>query len=480
MKFSKHINGVSKQHAEISKKIWAGIFPEKPMIEIPIEHITNGVHTSWISPPFTDLFGRYLGPDYIHYSRNKNNIWERIYNIPDEQLWEEHRRNKKDMINFIRRQFAKQIIAGAYSRARMLNVKTLLNRDYLTIVFARRFAGYKRPTLILKDKQRLFKILTNPSKPVQIIFSGKAHPADEHSKQMIKEIIDFAAEYQVQGKVIFLENYDINIARHLYWGADVWLNTPAAKMEASGTSGMKATMNGVLHASTLEGWWCEGFDGTNGWAITAGREYENPELQESADANQLYNLLENEITELYYSRDDGDVPGVWVRMMKDSIYSVCQNFSINRVLSDYLRDVYMPAKKGLTEISRDNYKPLQQAVKEEKIVLKYWDSIKFVSFTTNIEKKERMMEGEQIEIECGVAFGQAQPELFSLELFYMSDSQKAFKIIAMKLADIRNDVVGYKHTLEIQGYGPQSFNVRIKPANLILQDIHPELVKWLE
>jgi len=478
MQFSRYVNGVSNQHAEMSRKMWAAVFPERPVAEIPIIPITNGVHTSWISQPFTDMFNRYLRPHYVHCGKGED-VWKNVYNIPDEELWEEHRRNKRDLINFIRRRFNQQSsLIGEYSHNKKPNVNLSLNTDFLTIVFARRFASYKRPTLILKDKERLGKILTNPAKPVQMIFAGKAHPADRQSKQMIKQIIDFAREYNVEDRVIFLENYDMNIARHLCWGADVWLNNPARDMEASGTSGMKAAMNGVLHLSTLEGWWLEGYNGRNGWAVTAGTRYNKPDLEETADANQLYDLLENEITELYYSRNDTDIPEAWVAMMKDSISSVCRDFNMNRMLCDYLEKSYIPAMKDSARISDDNYQLLKQAVRKEKELSKHWDKIKITSFSTNTEKEDCLTEGRNVEVECGVQFDEASPELFRVELFYMYDQDSAYKILPMELTHRRGDITYYKHSLEVEGYGSQSLNVRIKPENAIVQDIHPELIKW--
>jgi starch phosphorylase len=479
MRFSRYVNGVSNQHAEMSRKMWAGIFPERPIMEIPIRAVTNGAHMSWISQPFTDMFNRYLRPHHVHCGKRED-IWKNIHNIPNEELWEEHRRNKRDLINFIRRQFNQQSLNVEYAHGKKPNINLSLNTDYLTIVFARRFAAYKRPTLILKDKERFRKILTDPQKPVQMIFAGKAHPADQQSKEMIKEIIDFAREYGVEDRVIFLENYDMNIGRHLYWGADVWLNNPAQDMEASGTSGMKAAMNGVLHLSTLEGWWPEGYNGRNGWAVSAGRRYNRADLQEIADANQLYDLLENEITELYYNRNDTDIPEAWVAMMKESIISACQDFNMNRVLYDYLEQYYIPAIEDSARISDDDYKLLKQAAQKEKEALKHWDNIKIISFSTNIEKKDHLTEGENVEVECSVQFGEASPELFSVELFYMYDQDSAYRILPMELIQRRGDVTYYKRTLEIEKYGSQSLNVRIKPADMIVQDIHPELVKWGE
>ena len=479
MHFSRHINAVSKQHADVSRKMWSPLFPETPAIEIPIDHVTNGVHMSWISPPFTDLFNRYLGPEYIHCSKNKE-IWRNIYNIPDEELWEEHRRNKKDLINYMRRRFRGQAASMGHSQFKKSGTNLSLNTDYLTVVFARRFAAYKRPTLVLRDKERLKKILTDSNRPVRMIFSGKAHPADRQSKEMIREVLDFAKQYEVEDRVIFLENYDINTARHLCWGADVWLNTPSKNMEASGTSGMKAAMNGALHLSTLEGWWQEGYTGENGWAINAGSLYDRPDLQDIADAEQLYDLLEHEIAVLYYDRNETDIPETWVKMMKESLFSVCQNFNINRVLCDYLKKYYLPSMQTCDEISRDAYQILKTAAKEEKDVLKYWDNIKAISFLTDIEKKDRLTKGEIVSIQCTVQLGQAPTELFSAELFYMLDGNSRFKTIPMQLQYRENATSNYQCSFEIEGYGLQNINVRIKPANKIVQDLYPELVKWAE
>jgi len=477
IRFSRYVNGVSKQHAGMSRKMWAGIFPQYPGIEIPITYVTNAVHLSWVSPPFVELFERYLGLDYVHCGA-KEEVWKNIYNIPDIQLWEEHKRNKRDMINFVRRRFVEQMITRGFSISRFLKVGRSLNAEYLTVIFARRFAAYKRPTLILRDKGRLKAILTNSVKPVQLIFAGKAHPADEQSKQMIKEIIDFAKDYDVEDRVIFLENYDINIARHFYWGADAWLNCPAPDMEASGTSGIKAAMNGVLHLSTLEGWWAEGFNGRNGWAINAGRIYDDPQLQQNADASQLYDLLENEITELYYSRNESDIPVGWVRRMKDSIFSTCCNFNTNRLLCDYLKKFYIPSKAGSVRLLADNHKLLTEAVDEAKQILNYWDQVKLASLSTSMPKKDHIGEGERIEVQCGVRFGQAPSQLFSVELFYMYDYDSAYMVLPMETTHSQNGLTYYKFSLKIKGYGRQALNVRIRPANKIVQDIHPELIRW--
>jgi starch phosphorylase len=479
IRFSRYVNAVSKQHREVSRKMWANIFPERPQAEVPIDYITNGVHISWVSEPFNFIFSRYMGPDYVRCGEIEEN-WKSILKIPDEEIWEAHHRNKKVLLLYIKAKIAESLIARGYSHTKVQKITNIFNSEYLTVVFAKRFASYKRATLILKDKERLKNILTNPKKPVQLIFSGKAHPADEQGKKMINEIIDFAKEYEVEDRVIFLENYDINCARHVVWGADVWLNVPIRDNEASGTSGMKAAMNGVLNLSTLEGWWKEGYNRKNGWAITVGEFYRNLELQELAEANQIYELLEEEITEIFYERNEAGIPEQWVKMMKESLISVCQNFNMNRVLTEYIKKLYIPCRKEYEKLKNNDYQQLKEAVAEEKEVLKYWDTVNLIHFSTDIDERDDLREGDKVNVECKVHLGEAPPEIFSVELLYIINDQQNYKIIPLELEKKEDDIGYYKSAFTIEGYGLQNMNVRIKPANKIVQDIHHELLKWKE
>jgi starch phosphorylase len=477
IRFSRYINAVSKQHRDVARKMWTNIFPQRPLIEIPIDYVTNGVHISWVSESFTNVFNRYMGVDYMRCDE-KEESWDNIHEIPDEEIWEAHRKNKRILWFFVRSKILESSAARGFSQAKSSKFINLFNPDHLTIVFAKRFASYKRATLILKDKERLRQILTNEKKPVQLIFSGKAHPADESGKKMIKEIIDFAKEYEVEAKVIFLENYEINIARHLIWGADVWLNYPIADNEASGTSGMKAAMNGVLNLSTLEGWWKEGFNRKNGWAINAGEAYSHLELREIAEANQIYELIEEEIAELYYDRNEAGIPEDWVKMMKESICSVCQYFNMNRVLQEYLRKLYIPCRKEFERIADNNYKLLKEAMVEEKEVLKYWNGLKLMHFSTDADKRESIKEGDSIHVDCTVNLGEAQPAIFAVELFYLINAKRNYKIIPLTLEKKEENTGYYKGSFTIEGHGLQNINVRIIPANDIVRDIHPELLIW--
>lgn len=477
MRFSKYVNAVSKMHRDVCRKMWANIFPYRRLVEIPIDYVTNGVHRSWLSEPVTKLLNEYIGPDYIHCGDNDAH-WHKVLEISDDEIWQAHHKNKQNLASFIRGKLRDDLTARGHAEPNIVKLTRLFNPEFLTVVFARRFAHYKRATLILEDKERLQRILKDSKKPLQLIFAGKAHPADTAGKNMIKEIIDFTRQYEVQDRVLFLEDYDINIARHLAWGADVWLNTPLTENEACGTSGMKAAINGVLNLSVLDGWWPEGYDGQNGWAITAGEFYKESQLREIAEADQIYDLLENQITELYYDRNEVGIPEGWVKMMKESIHSVCSKFNMNRVLSDYLTKLYKPAIDDYKRLLENNFQYLTQAIDHEDDIIKHWANIRFVDFTTSLDKKDRVMEDETIEVNCTVDFGQASPQLFTVELFYTYDNKNRFKIIPMEAQGKDKTRVYYRCSFKIQGYGIQGMNCRIRPAHEIIWDLHPELIKW--
>ncbi len=477
IRFSDYINCVSKIHMDVSKKMWAGVFPAGPVMEVPFDYVTNGVHWSWISEPVTKLLKKHIGPDYIH-SQGDGKLWNKLNSVPDDELWEAHNTNKHNLIDFMRKKLVDDLTVKGYSPLKIANLIRLFNPEYLTVVFARRFAHYKRATLLLRDKPRLKKILSDPQKPVQLIFAGKAHPADAGGKNMIKEIIDFAKDNDLEDRVIFLENYDINVARHLLCGVDVWLNTPIRENEASGTSGMKAAMNGVLNVSVIDGWWAEGYNQNNGWAITAGEFYGPSELQNAVEANQLYDLLEEEITEAFYDRDKSGIPKKWLAMMKESVISVCRQFNMNRVLIEYSAKFYSPAVSQISRLSENNFRQLRDSVAREQEILKSWDAVKFTDFTTNLNKNRRLTEGDELSVESVVDLGKAETELFSVELFYKFDNLQSYKIVPLTLKDKKGNLARYEGSLTIEGYGLQDINVRVRPADKTVQNLHPELMKW--
>ncbi|MHC4622446.1 MAG: alpha-glucan family phosphorylase [Planctomycetota bacterium] len=479
IRFSRYVNCVSGLHRDVSRRMWKTLFPQRTVTEVPMDYVTNGVHCSWLSEPLADLFNRHLGPAYVHCGRNRH-LWDKVMTLTDEEIWNAHQKNKQNLVTFTRRKLEDDLAARGCTPSKILRLSRLLNPEHLTVVFARRFAHYKRATLILKNRERLIRILTNTRKPIQLIFAGKAHPADSHGKRMIREIIAFIKDCQLEDRVIFLENYDINIARHLLWGADLWLNTPVMEHEASGTSGMKAAMNGALNLSVLDGWWPEGYNGKNGWAITAGEFYRHSGLRETAEANQIYDLLEEEITELYYDRNEAGIPEQWVGMMKESISSVCRNFNMNRVLTCYLDKFYVPSKKRSDQLCRHNFRHLKEASKKERKILEHWDTITFGDFYTDADKKDHLVNQDHLGVNCSVSLNEAPPELFCVELFYMLANGRRFKIIPMQLQNHQGTLAHYECSFELEGYGLQNINARIRPADETIQDLHPELIKWKE
>ncbi|MBF6612018.1 MAG: alpha-glucan family phosphorylase [Chloroflexi bacterium] len=336
---SDYHNGVSKLHGRVSRNMWHWLWPDRPVDQVPIQSITNGVHTgTWLAPELYRFYSHYLGADW--YSRlDDPATWKPILSAPDGTFWDIHSKLKHDLVDFSRRRLADWYIRTGVTPP----PGPTLGPNALTIGFARRFATYKRATLIFSNVDRLSAILNNPGRPVQIVFAGKAHPKDEPGKQFIQQVEWAARHPGLAGKIIFLEEYDMNVARYMVHGVDVWLNTPRRPYEASGTSGMKASLNGVPNCSVLDGWWAEGYNGKNGWAIGEGQEYANPDEQDERDVQSLYTLLEDSIVPLFYKRDEADVPAGWVAVMKEAIATIAPIFSMHRQVKEYTDDFYIPA-----------------------------------------------------------------------------------------------------------------------------------------
>ncbi len=338
-------NGVSKKHGEVARAMWKPLWPEIPVEKIPITHITNGVHVpTWLNPDMELLLNKYFSPACPQWRtvHDKTRIWELIHEIPDEELWEVHVHLKRKLVNRIREFKRRKWVDENTEPMNVISGGVLLDPYALTIGFARRFSTYKRADLIFQDLDRLKKMVNNPWKPVQIIFAGKAHPADEEGKRIIQKIYKYALEQDFGGRIAFFEDYGEQVAQYLVHGVDVWLNNPLPPLEACGTSGMKASVNGVLHLSVLDGWWPEAYNGKNGWAFGGTVPGRNSDRQ---DANQLYELLEQEVVPLYYMQSNDGIPHTWVKMMKDAIEYTAPRFSARRMLKEYIRQGYAPALK---------------------------------------------------------------------------------------------------------------------------------------
>jgi starch phosphorylase len=344
LRYSLGRNAVSELHGNVSRRMWQFIWPEKRVEEVPIIHITNGIHTStWLARRLRLLYDRYLGPDWLEHSDDPE-VWELVNNIPDEELWALRKHLKRKLVAYVRERGRKMWAKGSSHPIQVLASGVLLDPYALTIGFARRFAPYKRANLVLHDLNRLLNIINRPGMPVQIIFAGKSHPDHEGGKLLIQEVYRAVKKAESGGRLVFLEDYDMNLARYLVQGVDVWLNTPRRPNEASGTSGQKAALNGGLNFSVYDGWWREGYNGQNGWAIGKDFDYDNPDLQDEADAESLYDILENDIIPLYYLERSADgLPGEWIGRMKESIRTLAPQFGMHRMVKEYVDRLYLPA-----------------------------------------------------------------------------------------------------------------------------------------
>src|SRR5438477_10543908 len=352
LRVSRHSNGVSKLHGEVSRSLWKDVWAGVPGHEVPITSITNGVHTqTWMAPEFSALYSKYLGDWEEHLT--EPDFWRRVADIPDAQLWETHQKLKLRLVEFVRERVRTARERAGESPESIRSVNRILDPEILTIGFARRFATYKRGALHFSDQERLKRLLHDETRPVQFVFAGKSHPQDEGGKALIQQVYKFSRERGFENRMVFVEDYDTYIARRLGQGVDLWLNNPLRPLEASGTSGMKLPPNGGLNLSVLDGWWCESYNGNNGWAIGAEITGGVVDFQSEVDAGSLYQLLENQIIPLYYAKPDGKLPLAWLQLMRESIRSVTPVFNTHRMVKEYTERLYTPARKAHQEFARD-------------------------------------------------------------------------------------------------------------------------------
>jgi glycogen phosphorylase len=348
LKLSRRANAVSALHGHVSRKMWSNLWSWRIEEEVPIGHITNGVHVpSWLSWQMLMLYDRIFPANWFR-RMGESDIWQKIYECDPGELWETHYALKNLLLQFVRRRLSRQCRRRGECDEAVEQARTVLDPNVLTIGFARRFATYKRADLVLGDLERLLPLVTNPDRPIQIIFAGKAHPADEPGKALIRKIANLRHDPHIGGRIVFVEDYDINVCRHLIQGVDVWLNNPRRPLEASGTSGQKVVLNGGLNCSILDGWWAEAFDGRNGFAIGRGETHARDEITDRRDSEALYRVLENEVIPTFYERDSDGLPRTWIKMMMNSISSLAWRFSSHRMVMDYARACYVPAAGGVS------------------------------------------------------------------------------------------------------------------------------------
>lgn len=413
---SSKTNAVSKLHGDVSRKLFGSAWKDLPTHEVPITHITNGVHAkSWISEEMADLFERYLGPKWSEEISDQN-IWKRVEEIPDEELWRIHERRRHRLVNFCRRRVRKQLEAKGALPSEIKEASQILDPEALTIGFARRMATYKRATLLLRDVDRLAGILGNKDRPVQIIMAGKAHPEDTPAKELIRQVMHFSRREDVKRRFVFLEDYDMNVARWMVTGVDIWLNTPRRYLEASGTSGMKVNFNGGVNLSILDGWWDEAYEPNIGWAIGHGEVYSDVAYQDEVESNALYDLLEKEIAPLFYERDKDGRPRAWLERMKAAMLKLCPMFSINRMVREYATRAYFPAQSRYQEFLERNAKKAKELAEWKAKAQRAWRNVRIDSVEASAADKVQV--GDDMRVRARVHLGELAPEDVAVQIYH--------------------------------------------------------------
>ena len=477
-------NGVSKLHGEVSRELFGDVWPNISADESPITHVTNGIHTcSWLAPNLKELYNKYLTP-YWQDAIYDDETWKSIINIPNKELWEAHQERKVKLLKLVKENVTNRLKSSGVSYDEIKEIVSKLNPNALTIGFARRFATYKRATLIFRDLERITQILNDQDRPVQIIFAGKAHPADKEGQDLIKYIHEISMKPQFKGKIFILENYNIQIARYLVSGVDVWLNNPRRPMEASGTSGQKASVNGVINFSISDGWWAEGYNSKNGWLIGTDEQYTSYDAQDTADSESIYHTLESKIVPMYYDKNENGISTRWMEYMKNSIISTGGKYSTSRMVVDYVDNLYMP----LCNLTNKYFSKLEEvtaysAWKNE--TRNNWNDIKIYQMS-NLDNIT-MDAGNNIEVSCAVKLPNISKDNIEVQVYYgkILDNGvvKSMAIIPMTLQEeaINEDnTYLYKAKIELTTGGNYGYTFRVMPKHrMLLDSANLDLVKWI-
>ncbi|MBN2739153.1 MAG: alpha-glucan family phosphorylase [Spirochaetales bacterium] len=484
LKSSAYNNGVSKLHGVISRKMWQNIWYKLPEPEIPISHITNGVHPkTWLSPSMADLFDKYFGPRFTEEPSNLE-LWQRIDRISDEELWRNHERRREELVAYTRERIKKQLMRAEREDLARANADEMLSPYKLTISFARRFATYKRANLLMRDPERLIRLLSDKERPIQIIFAGKAHPLDGPGKDIIKEIYHFSQDPRVKGKILFIEDYDMTLAKYLTSGSDIWLNNPRRPLEASGTSGMKAAMNGVMNLSILDGWWDEAYSSDSGWAIGRGEEYDDHRLQDEIESKALYDLLEREVIPLFYNRGRDNLPRGWIHMMKNCIKRNGEQFSSNRMLLEYSNKYYLPALENFANLKANNYEKARNLTSYLHRLKSTWKNIRVLQIWA--DKDTLLTAGDTLTVKAQVNLDTLKPDDVVVQLYYgtlnsQGEINDAQTIDMVTLKKLETDAWEYQAEIQCNRTGRNGFSVRVLPEHADL--IHffiPGMIKWVK
>jgi len=479
---SAHVNGVSELHGKVSRSILGAYAPGVPEHEVPIGHVTNGAHTrSCISREAGLLFDRYLGGDWWKGAGDPD-TWQNIEAIPDEELWATHSRQRERLVSFTRRRLAEQVARRGGTPRDLDKARAVLSTRALTIGFARRFATYKRADLILKDLERLGRILKDPDRPVQFIFAGKAHPKDHPGKEVMKAIVDYCNQEDIRTRVAFIEDYDLLSARFMVQGCDVWLNTPRRGLEASGTSGMKILANGGINLSIPDGWWCEGYTPEVGWAIGRGEDYDDYAYQDHLESDSLYNLLEKEVIPLFYERGTDGMPKGWIARMKASMRVLTPIFSTNRMLAEYVERYYLPAAEFHSRLAADGFARARALAAWKTRLRAAWGGVQVVAVAGD-DGNRRIM-GDALTLTATVRLGSLRPDEVSVEVYYgRLDSRQELvdaRVVPLAVsADLGDGVHRYEGSIPCDRVGQRAYTVRVRPDHPDANNFFStELMTW--
>jgi len=481
LKLANVANGVSRLHGEVSRKMWQGLWPNLPVAEVPITSVTNGVHTrSWLSPEVGLIYDRYLGVQWEERPTDYA-IWRRVDSIPDTELWRTSGRARSRLVHMARTRLAAQQQKRGASPAEVARAAEVLDPDALTIGFARRFATYKRGNLLFRDAERLSRLLNHKHWPVQVIIAGKAHPHDNEGKKVIADVVHMARRGDFRARVVFIEDYDMNVARTMVEGVDIWLNNPRRPLEASGTSGMKVAVNAGLNFSVLDGWWVEGYAGDNGWAIGAGEEYADLAYQDEVEGRALYDLLEQEVVPTFYNRGPDGVPREWVRRMKRAIRTLIPVFNTNRMVQEYVEKCYWPSARRHEALERDGARPAAELAAWRGRLLQSWPAVRVES--VDATDGTCLKVGAELSVTARVDLGGLQPDDVTVELYHgpldnfgeiPTGSANAMR--PMQQVDGRFTFQG---VIACQASGQFGYSVRILPRHALLPHaFEPGLVAW--
>jgi starch phosphorylase len=484
LRLSAHTNGVSRLHARTSQDMWKKIWPKNPLEDVPICPITNGVHIpSWISLDMGELFNRYLGPNWVE-DPDSQKVWKQVDQIPGSELWRTHERRRERLVAFARHKLNAQLKNWGASAREIDACAEVLNPEALTIGFGRRFAAYKRAALMLHDEERLIRLLTHPERPVQIIMAGKAHPQDAPAKEIIRRIVHFANREDVRHRFVFIQDYNIRVARMMLQGCDVWLNTPRRPFEACGTSGMKAIPNGVLNLSTLDGWWDEAYDQSYGWAIGRGETYEDQQLQDEIESRDIYNLLEREIVPLFYERGLDNLSSGWIEKMKAAMHHVCPTFNSHRMVLDYTDQCYVSASRRYNDLSKGKMKGAKDLALWRQKIMTNWDQIRIHRVQAHNGTPLPVL--GDLKIKADVFLNELVPEDVDVEIYYgplsLRDEFTERNTIQMKAVDSDgNGNYHFQGDIPCGETGKYGFTIRVLPSSRKLETPYMAgLVIWAD